>query len=294
MKIKLGKRLVGDGEPCYVIGEIGINHNGDVDTCKRMIDAAARAGADAVKLQKRTVEVVYGRAPYRPGYLDEPREHPLSDDQTQRGQKTALEFGRDEWERLALHAKQQGLDFTASCWDEQALADVCEWVDPPWLKVASPCVKDTPLLKAHSATGKPLVVSTGGLSDHEANELCRWLDHEVLDNYILLHCCSTYPAPDRHLNLRAMTELPWTYGYSGHERGIATTVAAVVLGACVVERHLTLDRTMYGSDQAASLEPQGFARMVRDIRSVEAALGDGIKRVMPGEAEVMAKLRREA
>ena len=310
MKIQLGKRLVGDGEPCYIVGEIGINHSGSLDTAKRLIDAAAAAGADAVKFQKRTVETVYGRAPYPPGYLDQPRSHPLGGEQTQRGQKLALEFDRTAWEILAMHARAQGLDFTASCWDEQALADVCEWVDPPWIKVASPSTKDGPLLRAHCETGKPLVVSTGGMDADDVLELYgnlralksvrnkpdEWVEPE--ESWVLLHCCSTYPAPDEHLNLKAIcamrSNLRCLVGYSGHERGIATTVAAMVWGACVVERHLTLDRTMYGSDQAASLEPGGFARMVRDIRSVEAALGDGDKRPMPGEAEVMAKLRRVA
>lgn len=312
MRIRLGDREVGYGCPCYVICELGINANGDPAIAKRMIDAAADAGAQAVKLQMRDVETVYGRAPYPPGYLDMPREHPFGGEQTQRGQKQALEFAPHVHEHLMMHARERGLDYTVSCWDEKSLANAVQ-LGVRWLKVASPCVMDGPLMRAHGATGLPLVISTGGLGEAEVDALMdaasagTRLYFETHGNpphvtiatgqcEVLLHCCSTYPSSDSALNLRCIPAMRGRYdvltGYSGHERGIATTVAAVALGACIVERHLTLDRTMYGSDQAASLEPGAFARMVRDIRAVEAALGDGEKRVMPGEEAALKKMRR--
>lgn len=292
----LGDYEIGDGCPCMIVAEAGINANGDVPTAKRMIDAAADAGADAVKFQMRDVETVYGRAPYPPGYLDQPREHPLGGEQTNRGQKLALEFEPHVHEHLRMYAIERGLDYSVSAWDEKSLAAAVAMCT--WLKVASPCVTDGPLMRAHAATGLPLVISTGGTNGRQVSQ---WLDRPrrpgvvPIGPFALLHCCSSYPSEDRDLNLRAiitMREWGVPIGYSGHERGIATTVAAVALGACIVERHLTLDRTMYGSDQSASLEPGAFARMVRDIRAVEAALGDGVKRAMPSEEAALKKLRR--
>jgi len=321
MRIQLGDREVGDGCPCYVVAEAGINANGDVPTAKRMIDAAADAGANAIKFQMRDVEIVYGRPPYPPGYLDMPRAHDFGGDQTQRGQKQALEFAPHVHEHLRMYAIERGLAYTVSAWDEKSLAAAVA-LGVEWLKVASPCVTDGPLMRAHGATGLPLVISTGGcnlaFSIEETVLVGRWgpdwaEDDETMfpamewarANIAWLHCCSAYPSEDHDLNLRAIHTMRYggeaaeledapsaLVGYSGHERGIATTVAAVALGACIVERHLTLDRTMPGSDQSASLEPGAFARMVRDIRAVESALGDGVKRAMPSEEAALKKLRR--
>lgn len=285
----------------YICAEIGINHNGDVEIAERLIDAAADAGADAVKLQKRSVDVVYS-----PEELARPRESPWGT--TNGDQKRGLELWRHEYQRLAAHARDRGLDFTASCWDLEALDQVLDWVNPPWLKIASavltwPSNVRDPLLRAHAATGLPLVMSTGMCDVEqidEALEVLRgeWACSAMLPALTICACTSTYPCADDEINLRTIPALRERYGcdvgYSGHERGIATTVAAVALGARFIERHITLDRTMYGSDQAASLEPQGFARMVRDIRAVEAALGTADKRRLPSEVPVMHKLRRTA
>lgn len=288
--MKLDGVEIGEGQPCYVIAELGINHNGSADTAHRMIDAAALAGANAVKLQLRDVETVYTRAPYPTGYLDQPREHPLGGEQTQRGQKLALELTLGEHAALIEHARRLGLGYSVSAWDELSLRRAVA-LGLSWLKVASPILLDGPLMRAHAATGLPLVISTGGLDLQQLFAVI-----EGLPLCAQLHCCSTYPAEDDDLNLRAIEAMRDAFdcpiGYSGHERGIATSVAAVVLGASIVERHFTLDRSSYGSDQAASLEPPGLTRLVRDIRAVERALGDGVKRPRSSEAAALVKMRR--
>lgn len=297
--VNLGGAVVGAGRPCYVVAELGINGNGEVDTYKRLIDVAAECGADAVKTQKRTIDLVYDA-----DFLAQPREHPLSDDQTQRGQKEALELSIAEHVELAEYARGLGLDYTASCWDVESLRDFVEAVDPPWLKIASPLITDEALLWAHGATGKPLVVSTGMSTAEEVDHAVRLLMYKQGGatrtkgaDLVLLACCSAYPADNADLNLRSIPWLAKRYGvpagYSGHERGVVPSVAAVVMGACMVERHLTLDRASYGSDQAASLEPKGFRQLVRDIRAVEEAIGegDGTPVVVPQEVPIREKLR---
>jgi N-acetylneuraminate synthase len=283
--VKIGKKRVGDGQPCYVIAEIGINHNGDIDLAKRLISVAIAAGCDAVKFQKRTVDVVYS-----PEELAKPRESPFGN--TNGDLKRGLEFGQEEYEDIDAYCKAVQIDWFASCWDEQSV-DFINQFDVPCYKVASASLTDDNLLRHTRATGKPLILSTGMSTLEE-------IDHaiEVLgkDNLILLHACSTYPALYEELNLRAIPKLRERYalpvGYSGHETGIPSTVAAVVLGACCVERHITMDRAMWGSDHAASLEPNGITRVVRDIRLIEQSLGDGEKRVYEREYPIIKKLRR--
>lgn len=283
--VKIGERAVGDGQPCYVIAEIGINHNGDVGVARQLIEASSEAGAEAVKFQKRTVDVVYTA-----DELARPRETPFGT--TNGDLKRHLEFGPDQYHAVDVSCREAGIHWFASCWDEQAVEDI-ERFDPPAYKVASASLTDHGLLRAKRATGKPIIISTGMSTLAEIDAAV-----EVLgtDDLIILHCTSTYPSDDTELNLRCIPMLRERYqvpiGYSGHERGLATSVAAVTLGACVVERHITLDRTMFGSDQSASIEPQGFGRMVRDIRAVEAALGDGVKRVYETEKPILKKLRR--
>jgi N-acetylneuraminate synthase len=285
MEVLLGERPVGDGQPCYVLAEIGINHNGDVQNAKKLIDVAQVAGCEGVKFQKRTVDVVY-----TPEELAKPRENPFGE--TNGDLKHGLEFGQAEYEEIDAYCETKQLAWTASGWDE-ASVDFIDQFDPPFFKVASASLTDDELLRHTRAKGKPIVLSTGGSSLDQ-------IDHavEVLgkDDLVLLHCCSTYPSQYSELNLRAIPVLRERYGvpigYSGHETGIASSVAAATLGACIVERHVTLDRSLWGSDQAASLEPNGIMRVVRDIRLVELALGDGIKRVLPSEIPVMQKLRR--
>lgn len=285
MEVVLGDRPVGDGQPCYVIAEIGINHNGDPLVAQKLIDVAALAGCEAVKFQKRTIDVVY-----TPEELAKPRESPFGE--TNGALKRGLEFGRAEYEQIDAYCRNKPMAWTASGWDE-ASVDFIDQFDPPFYKIASASLTDDALLSHTRAKGKPIVLSTGGSSLDQ-------IDHavEVLGkgDLILLHCCSTYPSQYTELNLRAIPALRERYdvpvGYSGHETGIASSVAAATLGACVVERHVTLDRSLWGSDQAASLEPNGIMRVVRDIRLVETALGDGVKTVLPSEIPVMQKLRR--
>ena len=285
MEVLLGDRAVGDGHRCYVIAEIGINHNGDPQIAERLIDVAAFAGCEAVKFQKRTVDVVY-----TPEELAKPRESPFGE--TNGELKRALEFGQKEYEQIDSYCRTKSMAWTASPWDE-ASVDFVDQFDPPFYKIASASLTDDALLRHVRSKGKPIVLSTG-MSTIEQ------IDHAVdilgTNDLILLHCCSAYPSQYADLNLRAIPVLRERYGvpigYSGHETGIASSVAAVVLGACIVERHVTLDRSMWGSDQAASLEPNGIMRVIRDIRLVEMAMGDGIKTIVPAEVPVMQKLRR--
>jgi N-acetylneuraminate synthase len=284
-KVKIGNHLVGCGEPCFIVAEIGINHNGDLDISRKLISAAMLAGCCAVKLQKRTVGVVYS-----PEELAKPRENPFGP--TNGDLKRGLEFGAEQYRAIHEYCQLHKILWFASCWDEASVDFIAQF-DPPCFKIASASLTDDHLLRHHRQYGKPLILSTG-MSTLEQ------IDHAVdvlgTEDLVLLHTTSTYPSKLEELNLRAIPALKERYevpiGYSGHEVGLQTTYAAVVLGACMVERHITLDRAMWGSDQAASVEPTGFARLVRDVRVIEAALGDGEKRVYDSEMPVMKKLRR--
>ena len=285
-KIKIGNRLVGDDEPCFVVAEIGINHNGDLDITRKLISAALLAGCDAVKFQKRTIEVVYA-----PEELAKPRESPFGT--TNGDLKRGLEFGYEQYKVIDDYCRQHKLQWYASCWDE-ASVDFIEQFNPPCYKIASPCLTDDNLLRHCRRYGRPIILSTGMSTLEQIDHAVEVLGTEDL---ILMHCTSTYPAKPEELNLNTIETLKEYFrvpvGYSGHEVGLSTTVAATVLGACMVERHITLDRAMWGSDQAASIEPHGFARLVRDIHVIEKALGDGVNRVYESELPVMKKLRRK-
>ena len=283
--VKIGNKQLGPGQPCYVIAEIGINHNGDIDLAKRLISVAVAAGCDAVKFQKRTVEIVYTEKE-----LAQPRPNPFGE--TNGDLKRGLEFDAEDYAEISNFCKQIKIDWFVSPWDEEAV-DFIEKFNPSIYKIASASLTDDNLLRHVRSTGKPIIASTG-MSTYEE------IDHavEVLgkENTILMHTTSTYPAKYEQLNLRAIPTMIERYGipvgYSGHETGIPTSVAAAVLGACCVERHITMDRAMWGSDQAASLEPNGISRLVRDIRLCEQSMGDGVKRVYEEEIPVMKKLRR--
>ena len=283
--VRIAGREIGPDHPTFVVAEIGINHNGSLETAKQLIDAAVAAGCDAVKFQKRSVEVVYSAEE-----LARPRESPFG--ATNGDLKRGLEFGADQYAEIDRYCASKNILWFASCWDEAAV-DVIEQFKPPCYKIASASLTDDNLLRHHRKTGRPLIISTG-MSTLEQ------IDHsiEVMGrrDLIVLHTTSTYPSEVAELNLRAIPRMSERYGipvgYSGHEVGLYTTLAAVVLGACMIERHITLDRAMWGSDQAASVEPQGFARLVKDIRAVETALGDGVKKVYPSEVPIMQKLRR--
>ena len=283
--VKIGNKTVGDGDACYFVAEIGINHNGSLDIARQLIDAAVDAGCDAVKFQKRTVDIVYTAEE-----LAKPRENPFG--VTNGDLKRGLEFGFDAYKEIDKYCKSKGIAWFASCWDEKSV-DLMRQFDPPCYKIASPSLTDDNLLRYHRKQGKPIIISTG-MSD------IKIIDHavEVLgtDDLIMMHCTSTYPSKPEELNLLGIEALRKKYdipiGYSGHEVGLYTTLAAVALGACMAERHITLDRAMWGSDQVASVEPQGLARLVSDIKTWGKARGDGHIKIYESEIPIIKKLRR--
>ena len=287
MTVSIGSRVIGGGRPAYVIAEIGLNHNGDVDIAKRLIDVAARAGADAVKFQKRTPEIS------TPEHMrDVPRETPWGL-MSYLEYRRRVEFGRAEYIEIGDHATMRGLDWFASPWDVPSV-EFLEDLRVVAHKVASASLTDTELLLALRETGKPVILSTGMST---IAQIDRALDTLGTDRVVLMHATSTYPLEPEEANLRVIATLRDRYpgipvGYSGHERGLQISLAAVAMGAVAVERHITLDRTMWGSDHAASLEPTGLEHLVRDIRVIERAVGDGVKRVFESEQAPMAKLRR--
>ncbi len=286
-KITIGDRQIGDGLPAFIIAEIGINHNGDVNLAKRLIDAAVLAGCDAVKFQKRTPELCVP-----PEQRDLLRETPWGLI-TYLDYRYKVELGVEEYAEIDAYCKERNILWFASPWDEQSV-DFLEQFDLPCYKIASASLTDTELLKKLRVTGRPLILSTGMSTVDQIDEAIAVIG---TDDLMLMHTTSTYPCPPEELNLRMIQTLqekyPCPIGYSGHEIGLQTTLAAVVLGACAIERHITLNRAMWGSDQAASVEPHGMARLVRDIRVIEEALGDGVKKVYESEQSSLKKLRRQ-
>ena len=284
--VTISGRQVGPGEAVYVIAEIGINHNGSLDTAKRLIDAAKFSGCDAVKFQKRTPEICTPKDQW-----DIERDTPWGR-MTYIDYRHRVEFDQADYDEIDRYCREVGIDWFASCWDQPSV-DFLARYEPPAFKFASASLTDDELLTHTAAVGAPLIASTG-MSTMEQ------IEHGVsllpIDRTLLAHSTSTYPCPSEELNLHMIHTLRDRFdvpiGYSGHEVGLQTTVAAVALGACFVERHITLDRSMWGSDQAASVEPMGLFRLVRDIRVVEQALGDGIKKVYDSELGPMKKLRR--
>jgi N-acetylneuraminate synthase len=284
-EVRIGNTMVGDGHPCYIIAEIGINHNGDIDIVKKLIDLSSFAGCNAVKFQKRTVDVVYSQEE-----LDKPRESPFG--QTNRDLKYGLEFEKPEYYIIDQYCREKKIPWFASCWDEQSVDFIAQY-DVPCFKISSASLTDDALLRHSRDKRRPIILSTGMSSLGQIDHAIDVLGKEEL---IILHSCSTYPADYRELNLKVIPSFKERYGlpigYSGHETGLPSTVAAAAIGACVIERHITLERAMWGSDQAASLGSSGIIRLVRDIRLAEMAMGDGVKRVMEREIPIMKKLRR--
>lgn len=284
--VKIGDRWVGDGHPTYVVAEIGINHNGDIEIARQLMDAAKHAGVDAVKFQKRTPELctppdqrnVMRETPW--GYI------------TYLEYRHKIEFGEAEYREVDRYAKEIGITWFVSVWDEPSV-DFIEAFDPVAYKVPSAALTDHGLLRKLRATGRPIILSTGMSTIDQIKAAVELLD---MDNLVICHTTSAYPCPPEELNLRMVQTLKETYpcpiGYSGHEVGLIPSVVAVALGACLVERHITLDRAMWGSDQAASVEPGGFERLVKYIRVTELSLGDGVKRVYESELPSLKKLRR--
>ncbi|MEW1751064.1 N-acetylneuraminate synthase family protein [Streptomyces angustmyceticus] len=285
----LGSREAGPGRPVYVTGEIGINHNGDLENAFALIDAAADAGCDAVKFQKRTPEICTPRDQW-----DIERDTPWGR-MTYIDYRHRVEFDEDGYRAIDEYCKKRGIAWFASPWDVESVAFL-EKFDVPCYKVASASLTDDDLLRAMRATGRTVILSTGMSTPKQIRHAVEVLGSE---NILLCHATSTYPAKAEELNLRMINTLQEEYpnvpiGYSGHETGLQTTLAAVALGATFVERHITLDRAMWGSDQAASVEPGGLSRLVRDIRTIEESLGDGVKKVYESELGPMKKLRRVA
>ncbi len=285
--VKIGKRLVGDNESVYVIAEIGINHNGSLKNALKLIKGAKDAGCDCVKFQKRTPELCV------------PKDQWNIERDTPWGRMTYIEYRHKvelslaDFQQIDEYCRKKGIDWTASCWDEDSV-DFINSFDVPFFKAASASLTDFALLKKKRATGKPLMISTGMSTMEEISEAVELLG---TDNLLIAHSTSTYPCKPEELNLRMIQTLKRTYpdvpiGYSGHETGLSPTLAAVALGATFVERHITLDRAMWGTDQAASVEVSGFRRLVDNIRDVEKSLGDGLKRVYESELGPRQKLRR--
>jgi N-acetylneuraminate synthase len=285
-EIKIGEHTIGDGHPAYVVAEIGINHNGDVETAKRLIDAALLAGIDAVKFQKRTPELC---VPVEE--QDRMRETPWGYI-TYLDYRHKVEFGVDEYSAIEKYCKERNIPWFASVWDEPS-ASFMEDFDPPCHKVPSAALTDHDLLRYLRRTGRPVILSTGMSTMEEIQDAVGVLG---TDNLLITHSTSTYPCEPDELNLRMIQTLkeifPCPIGYSGHEVGLIPTIVAITMGACLVERHITLDRAMWGSDQAASVEPGGFTRLMKYIRVSENAFGDGVKQVYASELGALQKLRR--
>jgi sialic acid synthase SpsE len=285
-KVSVGKKAIGAGEPVYIIAEIGINHNGDIEIAKQLMDVAVETGCDAVKFQKRTPEIC---VPEEQKSI--PRETPWGT-MTYFDYKKRIEFEQPEFEQIDAYAKKIGIDWFASPWDVPSV-DFLEDFNVPCQKIASACLTDSELLTAVNKTETTTILSTGMSSIEEIDNAVSLLNNVPL---AIAQATSTYPAEASELNLRAIQSFAEKYkvpvGYSGHERGLQVTIAAVALGATFVERHITLDRSMWGTDHSASLEPEGLKKLVRDIRVVELALGDGKKKVYDSEIPIRAKLRR--
>lgn len=331
--VRIGDRLVGPGQPCFVIAEIGINHNGSLENALKLIDAAARAGCQAVKFQKRDVETVYtaeelamprtvdpsiinnalarARSQQRRVLPDEALARlAVNIGNTTNGDlKWALEFGLKEFDTIEIFCRERGIIWFASAWDGLS-AHFMNGFQVACHKIASACLTHRNLLERVRSNGKPVILSTGGSSMEQIRKAVDILGRTDL---VVLHCVASYPCADRDLNLRVIETLAREFpdvpiGYSGHEAGIEPSLVAVSLGACVLERHITLDKTMPGSDQKASLEPSEFGRLVSSVRALESGTvrlgdlvggdlvslvsGDGIKTVLPAEIPVMKKLRR--
>ncbi len=285
--MQIADKHIGPGFPCFLVAEIGINHNGDIDIARKLIDAAVIAGCDAVKFQKRTPEICT------------PEDQKQIERETPWGRMTYLEyryrveFGEQQYSTIDRHCKERNILWSASCWDVAAL-EFMERFDPAFYKVPSAVLTDEQLLEAFKSKRRPLIISTGMSTMQQIERAAELLGDDA--PWMFLHCTSSYPAKNEEINLRVMDTLRKKFhrpvGYSGHEVGLQISIAAAALGADLVERHITLDRAMWGSDQAASVEPGGLMRLVRDIRIVERAVGDGVKQVYESERPLIAKLRK--
>ena len=285
--MNLGDIKLTNNSPSYIIAEIGINHNGDIEIAKKLIKVAKETGCDAVKFQKRNPDVcvpekqknIMRETPW--GYI------------SYLDYKYKVEFEKREYDIINDYCKELGIHWFASPWDTDSVDFLAQY-DIPALKVPSASLNDTELLSAMKKTSMPIILSTGMSTQKEVDEAINFFKGS---NIALLHCVSTYPTPPEELNLNVIKTYKKKYpeiiiGYSGHETGLSTTYAAVALGAKIIERHITLDRSMWGTDHSASVEPHGLESLVSNIRDIELAMGDGIKNITPGEIPIREKLRR--
>ena len=288
-KIRIDDKLIGENEPVFIIAEAGINHQGDFEIAKKLIDVAVMAGADAVKFQKRKIDRILTKEGLSKSYINENSFGP-----TYGEHKQALELSEGHFRKLKNYCGDKKIIFLASAWDEES-ADFLEELNIPIYKIASADLTNLPLLEHIAKKGKPIILSTGMSNIAEIKKAVETIT-KFNNDLILLQCTSTYPCKFKEINLKVIEHLTKIFnvpvGYSGHEPGIAIPVAAVAMGACVIERHFTLDRTMKGGDHAASLEPIGLQKLVRDIRHVEEALGSGNKRVLESEIPIRQKLAK--
>lgn len=283
--VKIGKYNVGDLSHCFIIAEIGINHNGDINLAKRLVKLAKDNGCDAVKFQKRTVELVYPKHE-----LEMERPNPFGN--TNGDLKRGLEFSYEQYQEIDKYCRELDILWFASCWDKNSV-DFIDSFNPPCHKIASASLTDDDLILHIKSKGRPILLATGMSTQDE-------IDHALsilgMDNLVLMHCTSTYPSLESELNLNVIPNYIKRYscpiGYSGHEKGVLPSVIAASMGACAIERHITTDRTLWGSDHPASLEPEGLRRLVRDIRLLNTIKGDGKKVVYESELPIIKKLRK--
>ena len=284
--IQIGSKKVGDGFPTYIVAEIGINHNGDLNLAKQMIDVGARYGVDAIKLQKRTPELCVP-----PEQQTQMRETPWGYI-SYLDYRKKVEFGEKEYSEIDRYCRELDITWFASVWDVPAV-EFMERYNPVCYKIPSASLTDHELLRRVRKTGKPIILSTGMSTLEQIKKATAVVG---LDNLLLTHTTSSYPCEPEELNLRTIQTLKDTFdvpvGYSGHEVGLIPSAVAVAMGACLIERHITLDRAMWGTDQAASVEPVGVEKLVKYIRVTERSLGDGVKRVYDSELPSLRKLRR--
>jgi N-acetylneuraminate synthase len=284
--VKIGNRLIGDNNEVFVIAEIGINHNGDIELAKKLIDVAVEAGCDAVKFQKRNPDKCV------PEHQKKIMKETPWGMMTYLDYKKKIEFEKKEYDVIDAYCKSKKILWFVSVWDEDSVDFMQQNYDTPCFKIPSALITDKKLLARVKKTGKPVILSTGMSTLEEVKDAIKILGEE---NTVIMQCNSTYPSKLEELNLRVIETLRNEFfcpiGYSGHETGIFPTEAAAVLGAKAIERHITLDRSMWGTDQSASLEPQGLTKMVRDIRVVNSILGDGVKKVYESELPIRKKLR---
>jgi len=291
MSIRISNRAVGDGEPCFIIAEAGVNHNGDINLAKKLIDAAKDAGADAVKFQTFIAEEVVTTDAEKAAY----QKQATGSRESQLEMVKKLELSADDFASLCRYAREKGITFLSTAFDNES-ADLLERLELPVFKIPSGEINNFPFIKYIAVKGRPIILSTGMSTLKEVEEAIGVIRNEGIEEIILLHCVSCYPARIEDINLRAMETLKRAFGFpvglSDHSEGIIVSLAAVALGACVIEKHFTLDKTLSGPDHRASIEPEELGEMVGAIRSIEKAMGDGVKKPAEAEEEVKKVVRR--